>query len=346
MASGAPLMFHDHVGEPLRFAFLMIDDISMMSLASATEPLRSANRLLGREAFRWDLCSLDGAPVIASNGVPFSARPFDQALEDCHALFVCGGVRVDPQNERPYLAALRRAAHRGRAIGALSTASYLLARAGLLDGYRCTIHWENRAAFEEDFPQLAVTDTLYEIDRNRLTCSGGTAAMDLMLHIIADRHGMDLARGVANQFHHERIREAHENQQGGRLQQIGALPRTMQRVIRVMQANMETPVPIEALAATAGISARQLERQFRSHLGMNPARYYISLRIDRAREMLLYSEQPVIDIAVAVGFASTSHFSKWFREFYSLRPSELREKARRRALTEAGEPPPWNAAPE
>ena len=321
-------MFYHNVGEPLRFAFLMIDDMSMMSLASATEPLRSANRLLGREAFRWDLCSLDGAPVIASNGMPFSARPVDQALEDCHALFVCGGVRVNPRHERPYLGALRRAAYRGRAIGALSTASYLLARAGLLDGYRCTIHWENRAAFEEDFPHLTITGTLYEIDRNRLTCSGGTAAMDLMLHIIADRHGMDLARGVANQFHHERIRDAHEDQQGGRLQQIGALPLTMQRVIRLMQANMETPLQIEDLAATAGISARQLERQFRSHLGMNPARYYLSLRIDRAREMLLYSEQPVIDIAVAVGFASTSHFSKWFKEFYKLRPSEIRSQAR------------------
>lgn len=322
-------MFYDDVAEPLCFAFLMIDEMSMMSLASATEPLRSANRLLGREAFRWELCSLDGAPVIASNGVPFSARPVDRAIDSCHALFVCGGVRVDPGNERPYLAALRRATHRGLAIGALSTASYLLARAGLLQGYRCTIHWENRIAFEDDFPDLTPTGTLYEIDRNRLTCSGGTAAMDMMLHIIADRHGPDLARGVANQFHHERIREANEDQQGGRLQQIGALPQPMQRAIRLMQANMETPLQMDDLAKRIGLSSRQMERQFRANLGMTPARYYLSLRIDRAREMLLYSEQPVIDIAIAAGFASTSHFSKWFREFYQLRPSELRDKARR-----------------
>ncbi|RWR27290.1 GlxA family transcriptional regulator [Sinirhodobacter populi] len=321
-------MLFEHTPDPLHFVFLMIDDMSMMSLASATEPLRSANRLLGREAFRWDLCSLDGAPVMASNGIAFPARPLDMALGTAHALFVCGGVRVSPAREKPYLSALRRAAHRGIMIGSLSTASYLLARAGLLDGYRCTIHWENRIAFEEDFPNVSATGTLYEIDRNRVTCSGGIASMDMMLHVIAERHGHDLARSVANQFHHERIRDSAENQQGGRLQQIGALPVPVQKVVRIMQANMETPVQIEEIAQRIGLSSRQVERQFRLHLGMNPARYYLSLRVDHARELLLYTEQPVIDIAIAAGFASTSHFSRWFREFYHVRPTQLRERAR------------------
>ena len=321
-------MFYRHAGEPLCFAFLMLEGFSMMSLASATEPLRAANRLLGREAFRWDLCSLDGGPGMPSWGVPIPAVHVDPAIERNHALFLCGGTRVDPLDERPHLAALRRAAHRGKAIGALSTASYLLARAGLLDGYRCTIHWENRIAFEEDFPHLPVTGTLYEIDRNRLTCSGGTAAMDLMLHIIADLHGRDLANGVANQFHHPRMREAGENQQGGRTEQLGILPGTVQMVVRLMQANIETPLPIERLARLAGVSPRQMERNFRNFLGMTPARHYLSLRVERAREMLLYTEQPIIDIAMATGFASTSHFSKWVKEFYGIRPSEMREQAR------------------
>ncbi|WP_333814332.1 GlxA family transcriptional regulator [Tabrizicola sp.] len=321
-------MLLEHASEPLSFVFLMIDDLSMMSLASAIEPLRSTNRLLGREAFRWDLCSLDGAPVIASNDIPFPAKPLTSALEGAHALFVCGGVRVSPLRERPYLAALRRAAHRGLPIGALSTASHLLARAGLLDGYRATIHWENRIAFEDNFPNVKATGTLFEIDRNRLTCSGGTAAMDMMLHIIAERYGLDLARAVANQFHHERIRDAAENQQGGRLQQIAALPLPTQKVIRMMQLNIEPPMPVEDMAAKAGLSSRQLERQFRQHLGMTPSRYYISLRIDHARELLLYTEQTVFEVAIASGFGSTSHFSKWFREFYHMRPTELRERAR------------------
>ncbi|RJL10720.1 GlxA family transcriptional regulator [Paracoccus siganidrum] len=323
-----PPMFYHDTGEPLCFAFLMLEGLSMLSLASATEPLRAANRLLGRDVFRWDLCSIDGQPVMPSSGIPFPAIHVDQAIERNHALFICGGARVDPQDERPYLAAMRRAAHRGRAIGALSTASYLLAKAGLLDGYRCTIHWENRAAFEEDFPHLPITGTLYEIDRNRLTCSGGTASMDLMLHIIADLHGRDLANGVANQFHHARIRDADESQQGGRMEQIGTLPESLQMIVRLMQANIETPLQIERLARLANVSERQMERNFRNFLGMTPARYYLSLRVERAREMLLYTEQPIIDIAIATGFASTSHFSKWVKEFYKIRPSEMREQAR------------------
>lgn len=321
-------MLFERASEPLSFLFLMIDDMSMMSLASAIEPLRAANRLLGREAFRWSLCSIDGAPVLASSDIPFPAKPYLTALDETHALFVCGGIRVSPMREKPYIAALRRAAYKGIPIGALSTASYLLARAGLLDGYRATIHWENRIAFEEDFPNVTATGTLFEIDRKRLTCSGGTAAMDLMLHIIAERHGRDLARAVANQFHHERIRDATENQQGGRLQQIAALPLPTQKVVRMMQTNLETPIHVEDMAELAGVSARQLERQFRQHLGMTPTRYYISLRIERARELLLYTEQPIFEVAIASGFSSASHFSRWFREFYSIRPTKLRERAR------------------
>lgn len=322
-------MFYSSIPEPLCFAYLMIEGQSMMSLASATEPLRAANRLLQREAFRWDLCSLDGAPVQASNGLPFQACPVDLALTRNHAMFLCGGMRVDPPDERPYLSAMRRAARGGLAVGALSTASYLLAKAGLLDGYRCTIHWENRVAFEEDFPHLTVTDSLYEIDRNRLTCSGGTAAMDLMLQIVSDRHGADLARAAANQFHHERIRAADEGQRGGKLRQMASLPQPLQAVIHMMEGHLEAPVQIETLAEQAHLSARQLERLFQVHLGQTPTRYYLSLRIDRAREMLLYTEQPILDIAIASGFASTSHFSRWFKEFNNIRPTELRARSRR-----------------
>lgn len=321
-------MFYHNKAEPHCFAFLMIDGLSMMSLASATEPLRAANRLLGREAFRWDLCSIDGTAVTSSSGLPLPAVPVDEAIARNHALFLCGGVRVNPQDERPYLVAMRRAARSGLAIGALSTASYLVARAGLLDGYRCTIHWENRTALEEDFPDLQVTGTLFEVDRNRLTCSGGTAAMDLMLQIIADLYGRDLARGVANQFHHARMRGASEDQQGGRTAQMDALPQALQTVIRLMQANIETPLSIDRLARMAKISERQLERNFHNFLGQPPTRHYLMIRIERAREMLLYTEQPVIDIAVATGFASTSHLSRWVKNIYGISPTRLRAKGR------------------
>lgn len=320
-------MFYDSVAEPLTFSFLLIENLSMMSLSSAIEPLRSANRLLDREAFRWRLCSIDGAPVTASNGIELAALPAEPAMEGAHALFVCGGMRIAPTDEKRYLALLRLAARRGIAVGSLSTGSHLVAKAGLLDGYRCTIHWENGAAFEEGFPKVIATGKIYEIDRDRLTCSGGTAAMDMMLHIIADRHDPDLAQRVANQFHHERIRDANDEQRGGRLRRVGSLPASLQRTIQTMQRDLENPASVGDLAEAAGLSPRQLERLFHRHLGMTPARYYLALRVDRARELLIYTNQPILDIAVAVGFASTSHLAQWFKRLYGVRPRELRERA-------------------
>ncbi|MBS7537496.1 GlxA family transcriptional regulator [Ancylobacter lacus] len=323
-------MFYDEAAEPLTFSFLLIENLSLMSLSSAIEPLRSANRLIGREAFRWRLCSIDGEPVVASNGIRLDALPVAQALEGAHAIFVCGGMRIAPDDVTRYLAVLRGAARRGIAVGSLSTGSYLLAWAGLLDGYRCTIHWENGAAFEEDFPKVIATGKIYEIDRDRMTCSGGTAAMDMMLHVIADRTDPDLAQRVANQFHHERIRDANDEQRGGRLRRVGSLPAPLQRTVQTMQRHLETPVSVAELAEVAGLSPRQLERLFNQHLGMTPARYYLSLRVDRARELLIYTNQPILEIAVAVGFASTSHLGQWFRRLYGMRPRELRARAGQR----------------
>src|SRR5689334_9643232 len=167
------------------FVFLLLPEHSMMCLAAAIEPLRSLNRLLRREAYSWRLASLDGGMVEPSNGIPLQTTPLDEALAGAEMVFVCGGARIRPdRNEKRYHAALRKAARSGAVLGSLSTGTYLLARAGLLANYRCTIHWENRAAFREEFPSILCSDRIYEIDRDRVTCAGGTAAMDLMLHFM------------------------------------------------------------------------------------------------------------------------------------------------------------------
>jgi transcriptional regulator GlxA family with amidase domain len=307
--------------------FLLVEGLSMMSLASAIEPLRSLNRLLDREAWRWRLASLDGKVIAASNGIPLPTETVETALAGSDYLFVCGGLRIQSVDERRYLAVLRKAARGGVAVGSLSTGTYLLARAGLLDGYRCTIHWENRPAFQEEFPDLVCTDKIYEIDRERLTCSGGTAAMDLMLHLIIERHGADLARRVANQFHHDRIRDERDNQSGGRQERLANLPPPVRAAIALMQRHVEDTVSIAQIAATTGMSARQIERLFLRYLEMSPARYYLALRIDRARELLLYSDRPILEVAVATGFTSTSHFAHWFKRLQGVRPSQLRGRA-------------------
>lgn len=323
-------MFYDGLPEPLIFCFLLVDNLSMMSLSSAIEPLRSANRLLNRKAFEWRLCSVDGHAIRASNDIVLAAQPLEAALAGAHAIFVCGGMWIDPSKERPYIAALRLAAHRGLSIGALSTGTHFLARAGLLDGYRCTIHWENSAALAEDFPSITVTSKIYEIDRDRMTCSGGTAAMDMMLRIIADQYGTELARSVANQFHHQRIRDQDEEQQGGRTRQVNALPTPLGKAVGLMQKHLEKPLRLDSIAAQVTLSPRQLERYFQRFLGMTPKRYYLLLRVDRARELLIYTNQPIIEIALAVGFCSTSHFSNWFRQIQKKTPSDFRAQARER----------------
>jgi transcriptional regulator GlxA family with amidase domain len=310
--------------EPEVFVFLLVPGVSMMSLASALEPLRSLNLLSGSQAYTWRLASPDGKPVEASNGILLPTMPIEMVLDGASYVFVCGGLRVQSAGTRQHLAILRKAARRGIAVGSLSTATYLLARAGLLGGYRCTIHWENRAAFEEEFPELNCTSKIYEIDRDRLTCSGGTAAMDMMLHLIADRHGPDLARSVANQFHHERIRDGHDDQRGSLLVTLAHLPPKLRTAIEAMQARVENPVSLPAIARTVSLSARQLERLFLQHTRMTPLRYYMQIRIERAHELLLYSDKPIIEVAVLSGFASTSHFASWFKRVLGMRPSEIR----------------------
>ena len=238
---------------------------------------------------------------------------------------MCGGLRIQSVDERRYLAVLRKAVRAGILVGSLSTGTYLLARAGLLDGYRSTIHWENRPAFQEEFPHLACTDKLYEIDRDRMTCSGGTASMDLMLHLITERHGADLARRVANQFHHDRIRDNRDNQSGGRLERMTSLPPPVRTAVRLMQRHVEDTISIADLAEKVAMSPRQLERLFVRYLQVSPARYYLSLRIDRARELLLYSDRPILEVAIAAGFTSTSHFAYWFKKMQGVKPSQFRQ---------------------
>jgi transcriptional regulator GlxA family with amidase domain len=321
----------DGGGRPETFIFLLVPGYSMMSLMSALEPLRSLNRLADRTAYRWRFAGLEAGAVEASNGVSLPVPAPEDALAGADYLFVCGGLRIQSQDERRYLSLLRKAARTGLRVGSLSTGSYLLARAGLLNGYRCTIHWENRPAFQEEFPDLDCTSKIYEIDRDRLTCSGGTASMDLVLHLISDRHGPDLARGVANQFHHERIRGDGDDQRGGRNIPLAHLPASLRQAVEIMLRQVEDPLPVPQIARQVGVSSRQLERLFLRHFEKTPLGYYIQLRLERARELLLYSDQPVIDIAFQVGFTSTSHFAGWYRRLYGIRPSQARHPVPRPA---------------
>jgi len=318
-------MFGDVPHElPQRVAFLLVPSFSMIAFTSAVEPLRLANRASGRELYRWHLFSTDGKPVAASNGIELRPEAGIETAAGFGTVVLCSGIGGHAFSDRALFAALRRFDRQGADIGALCTGSHILARAGLLDGYRCTIHWENLAGFSEDFPQIDVTAELFEVDRNRFTCSGGTAALDMMLNLIAQQHGQELAAQVSDQFIHERIRDRHDHQRMALPARLGVRHPKLLSVITLMEEHLEEPLERHDLAKAAGLSNRQLERLFRKYLNRSPARYYVELRLNRARLLLLQTNMSVIDVALACGFVSASHFSKCYRDFFGRTPRRER----------------------
>ena len=310
-------------------AFMMVPRFSMIAFASAIEPLRLANRALGRHAYAWRVLTADGRPVEASNGITI---PADGAFDDvagCAAAIVCAGVDVQTFDIRDLMAKLRGLSSHGVPLGAVCTGAYVLARAGLLDGHRCTIHWENFDSFHEEFPDLNVTQELFELDRTRFTCAGGTAAIDMMLSVISAQRGQEVASSVTDQLIHHRMRDAHERQRMELRARLGVAHPKLIQVVAEMESCIEQPLSCADLAEGVGLSTRQLERLFRKYLGQAPTRYYLGLRLERARHLLLQTSMPILSIGLACGFVSASHFSKCYSEHFSRTPSLERRSPRR-----------------
>jgi len=311
--------------QPEHFGFLLLPRFSSMPFTSAMEVLRAANRISGRQLYAWSVIAPDGAPAVASSGVRVLPDATVEQVERIDNLIVVAGMEAERIEDRRVFNFLRRIARQGSRIGAISTASYILARCGLLDGYRCTIHWENIPGFQEAFPQLEVTDELFEVDRNRFTCAGGTAALDLMLSVVALDHGRDLATACAEAFMHERIRDRHDPQRMALRARLGVSHPKLLKVIELMEGSLEEPQPRSQLARKTGLSTRQLERLFRKYLARTPTRYYLELRLQKARTLLLQTSLSVLDVALASGFVSASHFSKCYREYYGKTPRQERQ---------------------
>ena len=315
---------------PFVVGFFLVPQFPMMSFAAAIEPLRSANRMRGETLFEWRLYSRDGASVSTSNGVAIGVHGgLDDEAQHLDLVLVCAGTRDAGAGDSALARWLRTHARRGAAIGGISLGAYALARAGLLDGRRCALHWESLAAFSEQFPRIRTTSDLFVVDGHRRTCSGGTAALDMMLHLIAEREGRSLANDVSEQFIHPRIRGTHDSQRMAVQARLGVANPKLIAAIGMMEASSEETRPVHAIAADVGLSPRQLERLFARYLQARPARYYLQARLGRARTMLLQTSKPILDVAVACGFASASHFSRCYRALYGHRPSDERLAASR-----------------
>ncbi len=329
---------HGQIGgfyqQPCEIAFYLYQNFSMIAFASAIEALRLANRVHGSQLYRWTVISTDGETCRASNGtsvsvdqsaassriIPGKTRAFDYA-------FVVSGLGVQLCKDPTAESWLRVQKMQGCRIGALCTGAYVLAAAGLLKKHKCVVHWEKLEMFREHFPDLQVSADLYEADDEILTCGGGTASLDLMLYLIRQQHGPDLAWKVSEQCLLDRMRNPRDHQRLPLQARLGIQNPKVISAIEIMEANLAEALSLEELAAHIGLSRRQLERLFVKYLGQSPARYYLVLRLDRAWHLLYRSEFTILEIAMRCGFVSASHFSKCYRQMYGKSPREERKHA-------------------
>jgi transcriptional regulator GlxA family with amidase domain len=309
-------------GAPKRFVFVLLENFTLLSFASAIDSLRIANRMSGQTLYEWLITgdADDEGMVSCSSGSRFKVdAPLGELNRD-DVVLLCGGSDVQTASTKKLLNWVRREARRGLRLGGLCTAAHTLARAGLLEGKRATIHWENHDSFMEEFDEVELTKSVFVVDGNRMTTAGGTSSIDLMLKLIADDHGEKLANAVADQLIYSSIRTDQDTQRLSVPTRIGVRHPKLSQVIQIMEANIEEPISPSILAKDVGMSTRQLERLFRRYLNRSPKRYYMELRLQKARNLLMQTDMTVINVALACGFASPSHFSKCYRAHYDTTP--------------------------
>jgi transcriptional regulator GlxA family with amidase domain len=299
---------------------VLLNDFTLLSFAGAVDALRIANRQMGRAVYSWRLIGDAEDSVTCSAGCQFGLDGGLDELRRDDTVVLCAGVDVQANTTKRLLSWLRREARRGVRMAGLCTAPYILAKAGLLDGKRATIHWENHDSFSEEFEEVELTKSVFVVDGNRMTTAGGTSSIDLVLKLIAEDHGEQVANAVADQQIYTSIRTDQDTPRLSVPTRIGVRHPKLSAVIQKMEANIEEPISPSVLAKEVGMSTRQLERLFRRYLNRSPKRYYMELRLQKARNLLMQTDMSVINVALACGFASPSHFSKCYRAHYDTTP--------------------------
>lgn len=307
-----------------RMGFFLVPHFSMMALSSATEPLRAANRISGRPLYSWHLISADGEPVSSSSGFALLPEFSITSSPEFSHLFVVASIGVADYRNVQVFDFLRRYAATGLTLGGISLGTMILARAGLLEKRRCTIHWEALRELAEEFPSIEATRDLYCIDGDRMTCGGGTAAIDMMLDLIARQYGQQLAAEVADQFLHTRIRTAQESQKMAIQWRYSIEDRRLVNAVTLMEQNIESPIPLKTIASLVGVSARQFERMWLKTFNLRPSQFYLELRLKAAQKLLRESTSSLLDIAMQCGFASPSHLGRCYRQLFNRTPGQER----------------------
>jgi transcriptional regulator GlxA family with amidase domain len=312
--------------QPLTLALLVLPQSSILEVASTLDPMRSANRHLGTETYRWRVVSPDGKPVPLTCGIELPAIGPLSAAIGADALVIIAGFQQWQVATQRLIRDLVRMAPRFAALGGIDAGSWVLARAGLLNGYRATVHWEDLEDLAAAHPEIDVVPDRFTIDRNRFCAGGAAPAADLMLHLIGARHGPALALQVAASFI-TTAREGHESQISARTAQPHRDPRLDPRVIAAigqMETALDTPISATKIAKSVGLSPRRLEQIFKDNLGLTPAAYAQSLRLSAARRMINDTYHPLAEIALRCGFSSASSLSRAFRKKFGHPPGKQR----------------------
>ena len=309
------------------FVFALVDDFTHIAFACAVDPLRIANLISGKTLYRWSYASLDGETARSSDDTLVKVHHTFTDLPDCDRLFVLSGIRMQARDHSVLLSALRRKDRLSETrIGALCSGSWILAKGGFLNGQATAIHWEYHDSFMEEFPEVALVRNVFVADAKYPTASGGTATADLMLHLIAKDHGRDLSIAVADQMVYGAVRESTAAQKVSLQSRNGMRNKHLASAIAIMSTRLDDPSSPSQIARELGISTRQLERLFGKYLNTSPKKYFMDMRLERARNLLIQTEMSVIEVAIACGFESAGHFARVYRTAYKVTPMMQRSQ--------------------
>ncbi|MEM9356114.1 MAG: GlxA family transcriptional regulator [Pseudomonadota bacterium] len=310
-----------------RVGFFLTPGFAPLGFFAALEVLRTANRFLNQAFYGWHVYSADGSPVKASNGVSVIADQSIAEADYLDSVFVCAGFEPEKSADAKTLAWLRRLYRYGVGLGAISTGTCILARAGVIKDRKCTVHFDQAASLREEFPEIDLVDGVFENDRGLSTCAGGTSAIDLFVYIVSQDHGEQIASGIAHQFLQDRVRNAQEIQSKSKHLAVRVKSERLFNAMKLMEQNIEEPLSSLEVAEAVGLSERQLQRLFREHTGRTTNDYYVNLRLQHSQLLLLQTSMPIVQIALASGFATPSHFSKRYRDRFGYSPRLERKRA-------------------
>lgn len=303
--------------------YILCPEFALMSASCAVEPLRAANLLSKKSLYRMIFLSPHGGRVESSCGGGFQTLPFQAIDQRVDRLFVVAGANPFLLDTDPYTGFLRRAVALGSALGGISGGAVLLAQAGFLKDRRFTVHWEHLQALQEADPDHMIEKRLFVIDRDRATCAGGVAPLDMMHALIMARHGAELANAVSDWFIHTGVRMADSPQRFGDESQ-GRVRSNVANALRLMDDHIADPLALGQIARLSGISSRQLQRHFLADLGKSVIQYYLELRLGKAEQLLRQSRLPLSEISLATGFSSQSNFTRAYRRQYQTTPTQSR----------------------